>query len=144
MGREKIKVYVFKTNELDLFKKAREIRDTVFVEEQNVPLEAEFDAFEGESTHYLLELEGKAIGTARWRIKDDSIKLERFGIYKSYRNQGLGEVLLKRILEDIINLEKPIFLHSQLKAIPFYQRAGFAIVGEQFTECDIEHFRMEF
>jgi predicted GNAT family N-acyltransferase len=50
--------------------------------------------------------------------------------------------MLEDILEDIIPLGKEIYLHSQLKAIPFYERQGFTIEGEMFVEAEIEHYTM--
>ena len=37
---------------------------------------------------------------------------------------------------------KTMYLHAQLKAIPFYERQGFKKVGDLFVECEIEHYKM--
>ena len=83
------------------------------------------------------------MATARWRETSVGIKLERFATLKSHRNNGLGAVMLEDILDDIIPLGKEIYLHSQLKAIPFYERQGFTIEGEMFVEAEIEHYTMK-
>ncbi len=49
------------------FQSYRSIRYTVFVGEQEVPEEAEFDEFESISRHFLAKLDGKPVGAARWR-----------------------------------------------------------------------------
>ncbi len=127
----------------DLEEQANRIRRKVFVEEQHVDPALEYDEHEASSVHYLLSVGGIPVTTARWRETDKGIKLERFATLSSHRNKGLGAILLEDILNDLLPFNKPIYLHSQLKAIPFYERYGFVTVGEQFTEADIEHFEME-
>lgn len=128
----------------DLAKQANQIRQKVFVEEQNVDPALEYDEYESTAIHYLLSVEGVPVATARWRETPKGIKLERFATLTSHRNKGLGTILLEDILNDILPTDKKIYLHSQLNAIPFYKRHGFVIIGEQFTEADIEHFEMEY
>lgn len=127
----------------DLAALSKEIRQGVFVEEQNVDPALEYDEFEGVSTHYLLMLDGLPVSTARWRETPKGLKLERFATLLHERNKGLGALLLQRILDDIIPLGKRVYLNSQLKAIPFYARHGFRKIGRQFVEADIKHFEME-
>jgi predicted GNAT family N-acyltransferase len=126
----------------DLAEQAHTIRQEVFVKEQHVDPEIEYDEYEGSAVHYLLYVDDEPVATARWRETSRGIKLERFATLKEYRNKGLGAVMLEDILEDIIPLGKEIYLHSQLKAIPFYERYGFVKEGKQFTEADIEHHTM--
>tara|TARA_R110002049_G_scaffold224203_4_gene395930 strand:+ start:7873 stop:8310 length:438 start_codon:yes stop_codon:yes gene_type:complete len=125
-----------------LFDEIVAIRKKVFVDEQQVSAEDEFDEFEEKSKHYLLLLNGDPIATARWRYIGGKIKCERFALLKEYRDKGYGSHLLKRVIEDVKDKSDYIYLHAQLKAVPFYERIGFEKVGEQFTECDIEHFKM--
>lgn len=126
----------------DLAEHANNIRREVFVVEQHVDPKLEYDEYEEEATHYLMFVEGQAVATARWRESERGIKLERFATLKSHRNKGLGAIMLEDILDDILPLEKEIYLHSQIKAIPFYERHGFVIEGEMFTEAEIEHYTM--
>lgn len=142
MREEKIKVIPFEYSEADKFALARGIRERVFIVEQEVDERDEFDEYESSSHHYLLLLDGKAIGTARWREIGEKVKLERFAVDKMYRNKGLGEKLLAKVIDDAKEMGKPLYLHAQLKAIPFYERQGFEKVGELFLECDIEHYKM--
>jgi predicted GNAT family N-acyltransferase len=126
----------------ELAKQVNKIRQQVFVEEQNVDPALEYDEYESTAVHYLLSVEGIPAATARWRETDKGIKLERFATLSSHRNKGLGAILLQDIMEDIMPLGKKIYLNSQIKAIPFYERHGFVKIGEQFSEADIEHFEM--
>ncbi|KAA3648925.1 MAG: GNAT family N-acetyltransferase [Bacteroidetes bacterium] len=137
-------VYSFRTNDIASFEKARHIREKVFIVEQNVDRDEEFDDYEDESIHYLLEVDGEPVGTARWRHIGDQVKLERFAVYLSHRNQGYGLNLLNQVMKDALETGKDLFMHAQVKALSFYERRGFKKVGEQFLECDIEHFKMVF
>ena len=137
-----VSVIKFNTDNKELFLQARQIRDKVFVEEQQVNRAHEFDAHEDESTHYLLMLDGEPVGTARWRLNGDRIKLERFAVYHNHRNKGLGDLLLERVITDASKSEVEMYLHAQLKAIPFYERRGFKKRGEMFSECEIDHYQM--
>ncbi len=138
-----IEIVSYKTEDRpDYAVQANKIRQAVFVEEQNVDPALEYDEFETQAIHYLLFVEGVAVATARWRDTSKGIKLERFATLGSHRNKGLGAILLQDIMEDILPLGKKIYLHSQLKAIPFYERFGFIKIGDQFTEAEIEHFEM--
>ncbi len=133
----------FSFSDRELAEKAYAIRKAVFVVEQGVDPELEYD-HEEESQHYILILGEKPVATARWRETEKGIKLERFAVLPGFRNRGIGEIILKEVLKDVLQLEKPVYLHSQVKAVPFYHRNGFFTVGEEFTEAGIGHFFMEY
>jgi predicted GNAT family N-acyltransferase len=133
----------FSFRDTELAQQAFAIRKAVFVDEQGVDATLEYD-HEEESHHYLLSLGEKPIATARWRETVQGIKLERFAVLPHFRNRGIGEIILKEVLKDVSSSGKMVYLHSQLKAVPFYQRNGFVKAGEQFTEAGIEHFFMRY
>jgi predicted GNAT family N-acyltransferase len=123
------------------------IREEVFVIEQEVDPAEEYDEFEEISTHFLAKVDELPAGTARWRFTDKGIKLERFAVLKSMRGRGVGQALVKSVIEDIAanhqSKGKKLYLHAQLDAIPLYAKFGFKKVGEMFEECNILHFKME-
>jgi len=126
---------------------ALSIREIVFVQGQGVPPDAEYDEHDRtDATHYLVtSTDGTPCGAARWRPTDKGVKLERFAVLASYRNQEAGAALLRAVLQDVqvAHPDATVYLHSQLPAVRFYERHGFEKVGEQFSECDIEHYKME-
>lgn len=128
---------------IDKMEIAKQIRYKVFVIEQNVPFEEDWD--EEYSENYLLyDDNGLAIGTMRWRDLGEKVKLERVSVLKEYRNRGFGEILIREVIKEIkAKTTKPIYLHSQLKAIPLYERIGFKQYGELFYEADIPHYAMK-
>ena len=126
-------------------KEAYAIREEVFVVEQRVSREDEFDEFEEESFHFLAMIDDRPVGAARWRATEEGAKLERFAVGKKDRGKGVGKVLVQSVLDHIdqSDFTGKLYLHAQLDAVPLYAHFGFEIVGEQFTECDIEHRTME-
>lgn len=128
------------------FLQAIQIRTEVFVVEQGVPASEEYDSYDSEATHYLAIHGREPSGTARWRMSEDGVKLERFAVLSSKRRKGIGSALLQAILGDVkqhrLASTMPIYLHSQTHAVPFYEQLGFKAVGKPFDECDIEHYKM--
>ena len=126
---------------------AFQIRELVFVVEQEVDASEEYDEFEDSSIHFLAKLDGASVGTARWRFTANGVKMERFAVLQEARGQGVGQALVAAVLADI-NLHpdgkaKKKYLHAQIHAMPLYSKFGFQAVGDQFEECAILHYKME-
>lgn len=118
------------------------IRREVFVVEQAVPEEEEYDEYEAESHHYLARVNGLPAATARWRFTEHGVKLERFAVRAPYRKAGVGSAVLQRVLSDLPRDAEFVYLHAQVPAMNLYARQGFEPVGELFYECDIPHYKM--
>lgn len=132
----------FNYSDTDLMDQAFNIREQVFIREQGVPEDLEKDSFDREAVHYILFDQGKPIATGRRRTTDKGIKLERFAVLSDYRNKGIGSEVLKFVLKDLKSTHSTIYLNSQLKAVPFYERHGFIKSGDPFMEAGIKHFLM--
>lgn len=131
-----------------LRQKAFDIRQEVFVIEQQVAPADEFDVYEQVSTHFVaLDDAGVPVGAARWRQTDKGVKLERFAVKATVRGQGIGAKLVKHVLEDIQETfgkgAQYLYLHAQLPAVSLYEKFGFEKKGDQFLECDILHYLMD-
>jgi len=122
------------------------IREEVFVVEQQVPADEEFDEFEETSHHFVaLDAEDRPIGSARWRFTNKGVKMERFTVKQSMRGKGLGTLIVQAVLDDISShAEKGtyLYMHSQLDAVPLYAKFDFQKEGDQFDECGIMHYLM--
>jgi predicted GNAT family N-acyltransferase len=74
------------------------------------------------------------------------VKLERFAVLSNHRRKGVGDALVDAVLSDVTRnaecAKKTIYLHAQVQAIPFWEKAGFGVEGEEFVEADIPHFKM--
>ena len=117
------------------------IRRNVFVKEQNILEKIEFDDESIDATYFIAQYKNVYVGTARCRLTDFGIKLERFAVLKSYRNLGVGKQLALYILNSMKN-EKLIYLHAQETVINFYSKLGFKKSGSQFFEAEIPHQKM--
>lgn len=138
-----IKIIDFNFRDEEHFAYALEIRTKVFVKEQNVPEELEYDGFDPEAVHFLLYVDSKPVATSRYRITAEGYKLERFAVLEEFRNKGIGKILLEFVIDKIPD-KKTIYCNSQTTAANFYKNNGFEIVGDAFYEAGIEHYRMIF
>lgn len=119
------------------------IRRIVFIQELNIPEHMEIDDNEDLATYVLAKVEGKNVGTARWRETNSGIKLERFAVLNKYRSYGVGTAMTKFILKQL-DQSKLIYLNAQESAISFYQKLGFDSIGSMFDEVGIAHQKMIF
>jgi len=125
-------------------KDAQEVRRQVFIEEQGIKPEEEFDGLDWDSDHIIVYDNNVPVGTARIRYRNDvSAKLERIAVLKPYRGQGIG----KGIVEASLKLAKAkgtseVALNAQQLAVGFYERLGFQQEGEPFKEAGIPHIAM--
>jgi len=116
----------------------RRVRETVFVEEQGVPLALECDELDPDCHHVIArDADGRAIGTARLTPMRT---IGRMAVLPEWRGRGVGEALLAALLDRARDLGwREVSLHAQAPAIGFYARAGFLPIGERFDEAGIEH-----
>ncbi|MCC5885961.1 MAG: GNAT family N-acetyltransferase [Gammaproteobacteria bacterium] len=120
----------------------RSIREQVFIEEQKVPKDLEWDDADADAIHFLAEdHRGTAVGTARLL---PSGQIGRMAVVAERRGFGVGRALLDAAIEAARDEGRySVFLHAQTHAQPFYAKAGFHAVGEQFEEAGIPHVQME-
>ncbi|MDP4447540.1 GNAT family N-acetyltransferase [Staphylococcus hyicus] len=121
------------------------IRMTVFVDEQNVPKEEEIDEFEHISTHFIAyDDNGMALATARYRIVDSIVKVERVAVLKDARGLGVGKQLMLFLENDALQQGYTQFkLGAQTHAISFYEALGYTAYGDQFLDAGIPHYFMK-
>lgn len=118
----------------------KSIRYRVFIEEQKVPIELEWDEYDDSATHFIACRDGETIACAR--LKSDG-QIGRMAVLKEYRSQGTGQQLLRLVLQTAANKNiNEVYLHAQVSAIPFYEKQGFTAIGDIFFEADIPHREM--
>jgi predicted GNAT family N-acyltransferase len=117
------------------------VREQVFMLEQGVSREDEWDEFDERSRHVLArDLLGNPIGTGRLT---SAAMIGRMAVLRDWRGKLVGAVLLGALLEQARALAYPaVELHAQSSAVPFYERFGFERYGDEFVECDIPHWHM--
>jgi predicted GNAT family N-acyltransferase len=121
----------------------REIRTTVFIQEQSVPPELEWDEWDVRSAHVLARVRktGEAVGTGR--LLPDG-HLGRMAVIKPWRGNGIGSAILNALLDIAQSKRLPVvMLHAQTQAVGFYKRFGFQIISDEFIEAGIPHRAMQ-
>ena len=119
----------------------RSIRWQVFVEEQRVPADLEWDEEDGRSRHILaVAADGTPVGTGRL-LRDGHIG--RMAVLAAWRRQGVGSALMRHLLELAWQSgHERVVLHAQTHAVGFYRKHGFVPEGEEFMEAGIPHVAM--
>ncbi|MDN5935557.1 MAG: GNAT family N-acetyltransferase [Nitrosospira sp.] len=119
----------------------RMVRETVFIREQRVPAELEWDEFDMNCLHLLaMDSADNPIGVAR--LLSDGL-IGRMAVLKEWRGRGVGSALLLRLLEEAKKRRiQQVALNAQLHAIGFYLKSGFRMTGEEFMDAGIPHVRM--
>jgi predicted GNAT family N-acyltransferase len=123
-------------------KEVRAIRNKVFVEEQGVPPELEWDGHDERSYHVLAYApDGTAIGTGRL-LQDGHIG--RVAVLMEWRGKGVGRALLEMLLVIANKMGyDEVKLHAQTRVINFYKKRGFTKQGKEFMEAGIPHIAMK-
>jgi predicted GNAT family N-acyltransferase len=119
----------------------RAVREPVFVQEQQVPIELEWDELDPLCVHVIArDSEGRPIGTGRLTPER---KVGRMAVLPDWRGRGVGDALLLALIGQAELRRWPeLRLHSQVSALGFYVKHGFVPYGERFVEAGIEHQSM--
>ncbi|MEP7301262.1 MAG: YbgC/FadM family acyl-CoA thioesterase, partial [Caldimonas sp.] len=129
----------------ELGQDARAIRTEVFIAEQKIPAEMEWDDADDSATHAVAYNRlGRALATGRMLEHVPGVaKIGRMAVLASSRHSGVGRAVLDGLLDAARGRgEREAVLHAQLSAAPFYQRAGFVRRGPEFDEAGIAHIEM--
>ncbi len=117
-----------------------DIRRTVFVVEQKVPPDLEWDGEDADCQHALATLDGRHVGTGRITPTG---KIGRMAVLNEARGAGIGGALLQQLITLARDAGlKQVYLHAQTHALRFYERHGFVANGPEFDEADIPHRHM--
>ena len=128
-----------------LGREAQALRTSVFVDEQQIPAELEWDAADAECVHAVaFNRFGMAVGTGRLlEHAPGTVKVGRMAVLASLRGSRVGRAVLDALVEVARGRgERELMLHAQTSAVGFYARAGFTPRGPVFTEAGIPHQEM--
>jgi predicted GNAT family N-acyltransferase len=120
------------------------IRKEVFIIEQKVPINEEFDELDKTAIQFIVYDGMNPVGAARFRTIDKKGKIERVCVLKEYRKLGVGKLLMNTI-ENYAMKNTSVdhfYLNAQLTALPFYERLGYIPQGDIFLDANIEHKAM--
>lgn len=128
-----------------LHQAAQFIRTEVFVKEQGIAPEDEWDADDATALHAVLfDASGQALGNARLLQPSATVaKVGRMAVLKEVRGHGYGARLLLSLIRCARQRgHQEVRLSAQRSAIGFYAGHGFVEVGEPFDEVGIPHVEM--
>lgn len=129
----------------ELGAEARAIRDEVFVQEQKIPAELEWDDADAGCVHAVARNRlGMALATGRLLEHVPGVaKIGRMAVRQPLRGSGAGRLVLEALMQAARERgDTEVLLHAQLSAAAFYARAGFNARGPQFDEAGIPHVEM--
>ncbi len=124
------------------------IRRTVFIEEQHVPEDMEWDGQDAASTHFIADdpladpaakdpIHGSTVGCVRLLPTG---QISRLSVLENRRTEGVGRALLDAAINEARTRNlREVFLHAQTHATSFYEAAGFSVDGGIFMEAGIPH-----
>jgi YbgC/YbaW family acyl-CoA thioester hydrolase len=142
-GKSMVDVRVGRWSELG--EPARKIRSQVFVEEQHIPAEMEWDGADDGCVHALAcNRFGVPLATGRMLEHVPGVaKIGRMAVLAPMRGGHIGRAVLDALLQHARERgDREALLHAQLGAAPFYSRAGFIARGPVFEEAGIPHVEM--
>ncbi len=119
----------------------RQVRHEVFIEEQGVSVEEEFDGDDPACVHVIVTANGQAIGTGR--LKPDG-RIGRVAVLKSARGNGIGRAIMAALEGHAraVGMQR-LWAHAQVQALAFYEGLGYRVVGDTFMEAGIAHRQIQ-
>jgi YbgC/YbaW family acyl-CoA thioester hydrolase len=124
---------------------AGKIRTAVFIEEQRIPKELEWDEADATALHAVAYNRlGQAIATGRLIDGGDGVaKIGRMAVHQVLRGGRVGEQVLRALAGAAASRGlHTARLHAQRTATGFYARLGFIAEGDPFEEAGIPHLTM--
>ena len=119
----------------------RLIRQKVFIDEQQVPEDLEWDAEDKTAIHFLGKEGNRPVACARL-IKDS--QLGRLAVLKDYRSHGWGSRLLRAVEQYLVEKKKTkLTLNGQANSYSFYFRNGYRSTDEMSWDASIPHIEMQ-
>jgi predicted GNAT family N-acyltransferase len=125
---------------IDSHTQLKNIREKVFIQEQKVTPELEWDGIDEKAIHFLVFKDEEAIGCARAIVIKSQMQLGRMAVLKEYRGQGVGSALIeKAIVTAKLKQLTSIHISAQCYAIDFYVKFGFEVISDIYLDAEIPH-----
>jgi predicted GNAT family N-acyltransferase len=119
----------------------KSIREAVFIREQGIPPELEWDGQDEKCRHALaLSHQGDAIGCGRMSAGGH---IGRISVLPQWRKQKVGTAIMEALLDYARSHDyKQVDVDAQTQALPFYRSFGFVEEGEEFVDAGLPHIKM--
>ncbi len=127
-----------------LCNEAFKLRRAVFIAEQNVPSNEEFDALDLTAHHVVAVTDGEVCGTLRVIHAKEHAKIGRVAVGKAWRGHGVASAMLTHALNEHRSArENRFYLTAQSDKIALYERFGFVVFGTEFLDGGMPHLAMK-
>ena len=134
----KLKIEIVKW--IDEYELLTMIREKVFIEEQEVTSQLEWDGMDKDAIHFLAFKDKKAVGCARAFVMQNRMQLGRMAVLREYRGEGIGSALIQRAITLAkLNQLYAIDISAQCHAIDFYKKFGFEVTSDMYLDAEIPH-----
>lgn len=133
----------FITSRDEDFSVVKKIRTAVFTNEQGADGKSEFDKYDETADFALLWENGKAVATARVALTEKGYKIGRIAVLKECRGKGYGAKIVKAVVKKAVEKgADKVFVDAQNYAVPFYEKLGFIVIGDEITDRGLPHIPM--
>ena len=120
------------------------LRREVFVGEQHVPPDEEFDAYDFTATHVVALLDGDVVGALRVLFLPEHVKFGRVVVARSARGQGIATRMMHFAMDLARDRgETRFYLTAQSDKLALYEKLGFVAFGEEFEDGGMPHYAMK-
>lgn len=120
------------------------LRREVFVHEQHVPPEEEFDAYDLTAAHTVALLDGNVVGALRILFLQEHVKFGRVVVAASARGHGIASKMMRFAMDfAAARGETRFYLTAQTDKLALYEKLGFVAFGEQFQDGGMPHLAMK-
>lgn len=131
----------------DDLSEAFEIRRKVFIEEQGVSAEEEFDENDDLAIHALVydnKENNKPVATGRVYHDGKHYRIGRIAVLKEERGKYYGDFVVRLLANKaFLAGAEEVIIYAQVSAVPFYEKIGFISYGGTFDEAGIDHIAMK-
>jgi len=119
------------------------IRREVFVEEQGIDEDEEFDEFDTQALHLIVYVDEQPAATGRIWHDGSTFRIGRLAVLKRLRGQKIGDLALRLLLyKSFTSGAEAIEISAQTYIVPLYKKFGFKQYGEEYIEAGIPHIAM--
>lgn len=123
---------------------ALEIRKKVFIDEQGIDKEQEYDDKDSKCDHLIVYDNNIPVGTCRLLIQNNVYLINRVAVINEYRGQAFGDFIMRMAIRKAFDMgAKEVIVHAQLRVKEFYRKLEFSEFGETYIEAGIPHINMK-
>lgn len=120
------------------------IRKEVFVEEQAISEDEEFDECDTQALHLIVYVDEQPAATGRIWHDGKAFRIGRLAVLKRFRGQKIGDLALRLLLyKSFTSGAEVVQISAQTYIMPLYKKFGFTEYGEEYMEAGIPHVAMK-